>query len=459
MPPMFNNPIPLELFDRLEPPSSKHSTIRRRILETERSNTIGEPDLERVLPDSGDMKGIFWAWDRHARISLCWPQLEPFTDSRRDVELAESLGTTGGRSAFVRLNERGFQVPSFFVCDSFAVHTPAQALLLTAVENWIVRGRGSSSYADYLARLCQCHDSAEFRYIDADGVEGTARVRHRLEWLCLLKACRVFSWFDFEIVRKSRIDREFTRLTSFQAFARNGTHLDLGCYPNAPLLVLQKFAPPEGLWLPPLMTLTLYGCHLSRLQTKTIEQARRQGSYINKEFARFLRLLIVEFAWSVVVCVTLECRQNGRVPVLTGRLIALVEAVVGGDDAFLPGLGQAKAKDAIVNMKRALVCNPQRFLLRRFHLCDKPTAFARMSDLPRMPHVSVLLAHGWSWPTSEWLHSELEELYRSEHRRSFLFDNRHGPTPHRVAVAPLGEYLRPVPNDMQQRQRPPLRVG
>lgn len=159
------------------------------------------------------------------------------------------------------------------------------------------------------------------------------------------------------------------------------------------------------------MKLTLDGCNLSRLQTKTIEKARRQTDYVNKEFARFLRFAMIEYAWSIVVCVTLERRQNGRVPVLTGPLIALVEAVVGEEDTFLPGLEHAKAKDAIVDMKRALVCDPRRFLLPKFHLCDKTTSFVRIVNLPRLPQVSVLLARRWSWPTPVWFHRELSELY------------------------------------------------
>lgn len=73
------------------------------MLKTERLNTIGESDLELVLPDYGEMNGLFWAWDRHARTSSSWPQLEMFATSPRDIELAESLGTTGegARPSFV----------------------------------------------------------------------------------------------------------------------------------------------------------------------------------------------------------------------------------------------------------------------------------------------------------------------------------------------------------------------
>lgn len=129
------------------------------------------------------------------------------------------------------------------------------------------------------------------------------------------------------------------------------------------------------------------------LQMKTIEQARRKKDYVNKAFARFLRLTILE---SIVVLFTLERPQNGRVHVLTGPLTALVEAVVGDGYTLLRDLEQVNAKDAIVDMNRASICNPRRFLLHTFHLCDKTTAFVRVFDLPRVPHVSVLLAHRWS---------------------------------------------------------------
>lgn len=61
-------------------------------------------------------------------------------------------------------------------------------------------------------------------------------------------------------------------------------------------LMRQKFTPPEGPYLPPLITLFLYGCHWSRVETKTLECVWRVKGYTNKEFSRFLRLTIVENA-------------------------------------------------------------------------------------------------------------------------------------------------------------------
>lgn len=216
------------------------------------------------------------AWDLHARISLSWPQLEPFAASRRDVELFESIRTTAGRSDFVRINDRAFQELSFFVCNRFAVHTTTQALLLTSVENGVLRVRELPFVADYLARLCECHDADLLSYSDNGQAECTARARHQLEWLCPIKARRIFKGLNFEAVRRSRKDRELAKLQSFNDFAKNNTHVCLGWYPYAPLPSLQKIAPAEGMSLPPLMTLRFYVVNFPHLQTRTIEQSQRQ---------------------------------------------------------------------------------------------------------------------------------------------------------------------------------------
>lgn len=131
-----------------------------------------------MLPDRGRMSAIFWAWDRLARKWLYWSQLEQFAHYGRDVELAESMGRKGARSDFVRINDQGFQTPSFLICDQFAINTTAQALLLTSVDKWVVRGRGSPFDADYLSRLCQCHDSAVLSYSDNGQAEGITRASH-----------------------------------------------------------------------------------------------------------------------------------------------------------------------------------------------------------------------------------------------------------------------------------------
>lgn len=143
------------------------------------------------------------------------------------------------------------------------------------------------------------------------------------------------------------------------------------------------------------MTLSLYGGHLSRFQTKTIEQSRRQRDYLNWEFSRFVRLTLVQYAWTIFVCVTLERQKNNGVPVFTGPFIALAESVVGNEGVYvlLPCLQEAKAKDAIVAMMKGLVCDQGRFPPRKFHLCSKTTTIVLVANLPSIRHLSILEAH------------------------------------------------------------------
>lgn len=216
-------------------------------------------------------------------------------------------------------------MPHSFVSDRFAVFTTAQALILTAGENWVIRGRGSPFDIDLFLRLCQCHDAVGFDYIDNERSEGKSRIHHRLEWLCITKARRVLLWQDYEVVRCSRKDRVHNQYATFELFLRSGLHLDIGCYPEATLLFVDIFAPPEGLSLPPLMTLRFYACHMTRLSSKTIEISRRRPDYFNQELARLIRMLMVEYAWAIIVCAVLESQRNNRVPVLSVPLVMLVE--------------------------------------------------------------------------------------------------------------------------------------
>lgn len=71
--------------------------------------------------------------------------------------------------------------------------------------------------------------------------------------------------------------------------------------------------------------------------------------------------------------VTLESQQINRVPVLTGPIITLAESVAGNEDdeALLPGLPDAMDKDALLDMKKALVSIRARFVLGKFTFATK----------------------------------------------------------------------------------------
>lgn len=83
MPYVLRNPFADRLFKRSDTPVPKRSVVDKNIRNMERGGTIMEPDLEYMLPDSGDMDGIFWVWNLHTRISISWPQLEPLSRTRR----------------------------------------------------------------------------------------------------------------------------------------------------------------------------------------------------------------------------------------------------------------------------------------------------------------------------------------------------------------------------------------
>lgn len=108
----------------------------------------------------------------------------------------------------------------------------------------------------------------------------------------------------------------FIQFQSFQAFITSGFHLDIGCYPEAPLLLVGRSAPPEGLSIPPLLNLRYYAFHVTNLSTKTMERHCQRHDYVNHEFDWLLRMLMVEYAGALIVGTVLESQYSKRVPVL-----------------------------------------------------------------------------------------------------------------------------------------------
>lgn len=92
---------------------------------------------------------------------------------------------------------------------------------------------------------------------------------------------RGWIWMYF---KKSREDREFAKLKSYDDFARKDMQLYLNFYLHMLLLLLNNFALSEGLSFPSLIKLSLYGQNMSPFQSKTIQQSRSEKDYINSEF-------------------------------------------------------------------------------------------------------------------------------------------------------------------------------
>lgn len=101
-------------------------------------------------------------------------------------------------------------------------------------------------------------------------------MQHRVQLLCLTVGLHFFTWSNFEVVRMSRKDKEFEKLNYLSELIEHAIRLDIGCYPGAPVSIFLYFASPEGLSLPPIMTLLFFGVHIYQLRVRTLEHAQPQ---------------------------------------------------------------------------------------------------------------------------------------------------------------------------------------
>lgn len=109
--------------------------------------------------------------------------------------------------------------------------------------------------SNFFPPLCQCHDATSIDYRDNGGSEGTSRVCHRIELLCITKARQLWTWADFEVFCSSRKEKVFLRLSSFCYFTVTGLPLNWQYYLRHIYCLSVVFAVPESLSITALILL------------------------------------------------------------------------------------------------------------------------------------------------------------------------------------------------------------
>lgn len=122
----------------------------------------------------------------------------------------------------------------------------------------------------------------------------------------------------------------------------------------------------------------------------------------------FLRLILVQCSWALVVCGFLQRKLNQRIPVLNGKLIALMDTVISTDvdRVWIPGPHSARVEDVVDYLKRALSCSSNRQVRCSFHLDSRCTESVREDRLPLLPNAGHHTELGCQAATKHWFHEQ-----------------------------------------------------
>ena len=270
----------------------------------ERYPRAGEGLREGRMEDAPELRD--WCLDRCGNVS--WAQIEyiPTCDQPMDVQLAARLHSST-RSAFVRMVEGQYQVPSELRLDRFAVYSREEAVSATLCEAFVRRGGDEQALGGALQASLESGACA-FGEIGGRG-ESQTREWQRLSWLCLAGG-RVITRQDLEVFALSKKPEELRKYKNVGEFLRRGLACSLSEFPIPPAVV-GELAIPEGIAAPPCQALRFL--------------AGGMRGRNDEERARFETLVAAEVACCLLHGAALDLQAFGYVPVLPATVIMFID--------------------------------------------------------------------------------------------------------------------------------------
>ena len=232
------------------------------------SGVFGDNHPHERLPPH-EIYGGWWPWRREG---VNWGHLEELQDgARADVARVIEHGVGSSRSAMVGHVTFGLQIPPVIRVDRTVCHTEMDALLITVIDGYVNRMFGTGVSAAVQQLVVGTSLSRAFMYKEERDVgvkfvaplagmrapEKGARLRHRMEWLCLRRG-KVVTWVEWVVLSIER---------GWEALAHQGTATKLlasgirgspKAFPSVPSR-FRELMPPEGMSLPPLVSWQYFG--------------------------------------------------------------------------------------------------------------------------------------------------------------------------------------------------------
>ena len=345
------------------------------------------------------MADASWAngWARRRRAHLTWHVIEHMEELRSDLRRVRNP-VRAAQSNAVAMCDQSWQVPPQITSSVTFVRQENEVLFLTSMQLWLVQGlAGDTDIDELLAQVHMEGPVGNFTYeVSSSGRELKARSDHRLEWLAIRHVDRVVTADDFELNRISRRLQVFRRETSAATLLQNGMHAPLEDFPKPPALLQTEAPLPEGLSIPPLLTLHHFGewarvvLHLDARRCWFFCCRHPPGPHVT---ARFERAVVVEYAIAIVVGCYREWRANDRVAVLTQPIFDLVLPELSGavrETRFgpRPDDEQYRVWDILLLLSAAFQAPPSARVSVQHHLATSPTLYVPTSAVrPLLPAV------------------------------------------------------------------------
>ena len=212
------------------------------------------------------------------------------------------------------------------------------------------------------------------------------RIEHRLMWLCLRRG-RVITWNDWDALGKQRGRAALQSVGTATRLVADGLRGGKDVFPKLPSR-FRELMPPEGLSLPPPVSLGFFGARIEATDGRVewcTRAVRRGGDPEPLAFARakqqrWTAIVRLEIAASCLTAVALELSYNARVPIFPADLRRFVESTIPAvvRPMYLPERNRVELRvDEVLSWMTDAALVPGQQLSRTTHLlAERATAYA-----------------------------------------------------------------------------------
>ena len=307
--------------------------------------TVGRGQVHDALPEVAE----FSEWVRQRRSGVTFQTILALRRARPEIDRAHAAGVEHARSGIVRIAEGQYQIPIVIRADRFGCNWQVEASFVSVVYGCVLRALGNPRDPAFLEFLLYTQfDAGPFDYYqpptEVTGSTTTGRstsrplddrgtrLAHRFTWL-MARRGRHVTWDDWEVTRRlRRPPASPVQLANMDAVVRQGFNVGLETFALVPSSI-RSVLPPEGLSVPPLLSLKFFGVTFARGQRAefVIPPADDQSIRAREERAPLWRwefVVATEYAAAVLRGVAEESYHNQRIPVYPIRAVLFVMAHV-----------------------------------------------------------------------------------------------------------------------------------
>ena len=252
--------------------------------------TVGRGQVHDALPEVAE----FSEWVRQRRSGVTFQTILALRRARPEIDRAHAAGVEHARSGIVRIAEGQYQIPIVIRADRFGCDWQVEASFVSVVYGCVLRALGNPRDPAFLEFLLYTQfDAGPFDYYqpptEVTGSTTTGRstsrplddrgtrLAHRFTWL-MARRGRHVTWDDWEVTRHlRRPPASPVQLANMDAVVRQGFNVGLETFALVPSSI-RSVLPPEGLSVPPLLSLKFSASLLRAASGRSLSSRRRTTS-------------------------------------------------------------------------------------------------------------------------------------------------------------------------------------